>query len=310
MNKVSIILPIYNSEKYLRECLESIMQQTFSNFEVLMINDGSTDASESICKEFVEKDKRFFLYSQKNSGVSVSRNTGLNNATGRYILFVDSDDICEKDMLEIMLENFQEEGLVVFSYNVINKKGKTKIIESNSITTKDDLIFSMCSNNNIGGFLWNKLFDYEIIKKFNIKFDNNIYFYEDFLFIMNYLRYIQKIVYVNKSLYNYRLRKNSLSSKNFNINQLSIFEAYSKILYLINNEQSKDRIKIRYLKSYYLYKNKLSENNFSINYQIISEEKNILKKISKKEKLKFYLNKYFYFINILFNKLKSKSYFS
>ena len=99
-NTISVIVPIYNAELYLEQCLESIKNQTYKNFEVIMIDDGSTDKSQEICKKFSNSDKRFKLICQKNSGVSAARNKGISEATGKYIYFCDSDDFCNIDIFD------------------------------------------------------------------------------------------------------------------------------------------------------------------------------------------------------------------
>lgn len=100
-NKISIIVPVYNVEKYLKVCLDSIKNQTYNNFEVIMINDGSTDKSKKICEEYT-KDARFILINQNNQGLSGARNTGLKNITGEYVLFIDSDDWIEKNCFDLL----------------------------------------------------------------------------------------------------------------------------------------------------------------------------------------------------------------
>ena len=119
METVSIIVPVYNAEPYLKRCLDSLLKQTFSNIEILLINDGSTDNSERIIKEYVKKDKRVHFINQKHKGVSSARNEGLKKSTGNFITLVDADDFVEKNYVEILLEN-QRKGNhdVVLSYHI------------------------------------------------------------------------------------------------------------------------------------------------------------------------------------------------
>ena len=98
--KVSVIVPVYNVEKYLRQCLDSILQQTYQNLEILIINDGSTDGSDAICREYLEKDERISYFAKENTGISDTRNVGIRQATGEYVTFVDSDDWIEKTYIE------------------------------------------------------------------------------------------------------------------------------------------------------------------------------------------------------------------
>lgn len=104
---ISIIIPIYNSDKYLLECLNSVINQSFLDFEVLCVNDGSTDRSKDICEQYVRKDKRFRLYNQENAGVSVARNLGIEQAQGEYLCFLDSDDVIAKDFLRNLFDRMQ-----------------------------------------------------------------------------------------------------------------------------------------------------------------------------------------------------------
>ena len=122
---ISIVIPIFNSEKYLLECLNSVLNQSFSDFEVLCINDGSIDRSKEICEQYVRKDKRFRLYNQKNAGVSVARNLGIEKAQGEYLCFVDSDDVIAKDFLWNLLDRIQgcDASVCDFS-NDLRKLGK------------------------------------------------------------------------------------------------------------------------------------------------------------------------------------------
>ena len=107
-DKISIIIPIYNTEKYLERCIDSVIQQTYRNIEVILVNDGSTDKSSRICNEYVHRDRRIILIEQKNQGAAAARNTGLKHATGDYIGWVDSDDYIEEDMFKSMLDCIHE----------------------------------------------------------------------------------------------------------------------------------------------------------------------------------------------------------
>ena len=105
---ISIVIPVYNAEKYLEQCLNSIKNQTYKNFEVILVNDGSIDNSESICKVFVESDTRFRYYLKANGGASSARNLGLDNAQGNYITFIDADDWVDENHLEVLINNIKE----------------------------------------------------------------------------------------------------------------------------------------------------------------------------------------------------------
>ena len=116
MDKISIIVPVYNVEKYVKKCLESISNQTYKNIEIIIVNDGATDSSESICKEFVESEDRAKLYTKENGGLSSARNHGIKFATGKYVLFIDSDDYIDEGMVEELYKKqmFQFVALLMF----------------------------------------------------------------------------------------------------------------------------------------------------------------------------------------------------
>ena len=136
---ISIIIPIYNSDKYLLECLNSVINQSFLDFEVLCVNDGSTDRSKDICEQYVRKDKRFRLYNQENAGVSVARNLGIEQAQGEYLCFLDSDDVIAKDFLRNLFDRMQGCDASVCDYsNDLRKLGKKE--KHVLVYEKNDLI--------------------------------------------------------------------------------------------------------------------------------------------------------------------------
>ena len=160
-NKVSIIIPIYNSNKYLKECLDSIINQTYSNLEIILIDDGSKDNSFDICEEYAKKDKRIILKKKNNEGVSATRNLGIEICTGKYILFIDSDDYCNENMIEKILYNSQKNDLIICGYNKIYKNKKVHYIVKNKEKNIEDMVIN---DESVGGYLWNKLFKTSIIK--------------------------------------------------------------------------------------------------------------------------------------------------
>lgn len=217
--KYSIIIPIYNSEKTLRRCLDSLMPQTNSDIEVLLINDGSTDLSGDICKEYMQKNRSFRCYSQENAGVSVARNNGLDKAKGKYILFVDSDDYVDANYIEVIDSSLEEENpdLLIFSVAFLN-------CNRNSETMLHDDVY--CSGKNAYKLiafldkqqkmnsLCNKVFINQIISDNHIRFCPDIYDGEDSIFIFNYLLYINRILTKHDILYYAdESSQNSLSRK-------------------------------------------------------------------------------------------------
>lgn len=235
MKKISIIVPIYNAEKYLKECLDSILSQTYKNIEVILIDDGSTDNSYNICQKYVEKYSIFILMKVKNGGVSRARNYGIKKSTGDYLTFVDSDDIIDSNFIEKMVSKINDKTqMVVCNYkNVYKNQSVYNNFDIQDYLPSIDAKKELFKDTSIRGFSCNKLFVTKIIKDNNILFDENIKICEDLLFCFNYLNYIDGIYIINEGLYNYRMRKSSASNK-YNEKDLTIFDAFDK-MYLIDN---------------------------------------------------------------------------
>lgn len=211
---ISIIVPIYNAEKYLKECIESIQNSLYSNLEIILVNDGSTDNSKSIIHEYSKKDKRIIVINQENSGPSAARNTGLKYATGQYIAFVDSDDFVDK---EIYLELYNQIKLSKSDIATIGMKRvylnhKTTLFykfDEKKVFTQKEALEEFFDNNIITFSLCDKLFSKEIIN--GIRLDENIKMCEDQKFVFDCIMNCNSIVSIPKYLYNIRMSDNSLS---------------------------------------------------------------------------------------------------
>ena len=183
-DKVSVIIPIYNTEKYLEKCLESIRTQIYSDIEVIMVNDGSTDGSKNMANSYAERDNRFRLFSQENAGVSAARNHGLDVAEGEYILFVDSDDWLEPQMIEKLVYNMIEYSTDISGCQYDRSTCFTG--ETTEIWNRDIVLQNFLIHKQINGSLVNKLFKKELIE--NKRLDESIKYGEDALFFWkNYL---------------------------------------------------------------------------------------------------------------------------
>lgn len=203
---VSVIIPIYNSEKNIKKCLESIINQTYTNLEIILIDDGSTDNSIEVCQEY--KDDRIKVYKEKNSGPSTARNLGLKQCNGNYIVFVDSDDYIEKNMIEIMLKKIKSDDydICICGYYLVSNSLKKKItITINNNKNFKEIVFDY--KNNVYGYLWNKMFKKNSIEK---KFREDISIREDELFLLDNSNYIKKFTFVKEPLYNYISNESSL----------------------------------------------------------------------------------------------------
>ncbi len=195
---VSVIVPVYNSSKYLRESLSSLQQQTYQDFEVLLVNDGSTDDSLSICEEFASNDARFKVFSKSNGGVSSARNYGLDKAVGKYVTFMDNDDYVYPDWLEHMAREIGDCDLLICNFAQCNRGGQKcrnqQLRERVVCKTRDDF------NRHMGtaidyfcfGQIWRQLFLKSIIDEHHLKFENIQN--EDTLFSYTFFTYVKSVV--------------------------------------------------------------------------------------------------------------------
>lgn len=217
MPAISIIVPVYNAEKYLHRCIDSILSQTFTDFELLLIDDGSTDSSGVICDDYLREDSRVQVFHKENAGVSSARNLGLDNAKGKWITFVDSDDYVSSNFCEILLDN-KDEDLVICSFetfgNIIDKcklKDSYYLKEQLSPTLNEFLLKVHLT------MPWGKIFKKSILDLHNIKFPLNISSTEDTIFVYEYILYISSIKTKSDIVYYYQSIGNGLSSQNISI---------------------------------------------------------------------------------------------
>lgn len=231
---ISIVIPVYNTSDKLDYCLQSIISQDYCDFEVVIINDGSTDLSKEICDSYVNRDKRFRVFHTINQGVSAARNLGISKSMGIYICFIDSDDYIESNYLSYLVEGFQKKNveLSICGY-FIETNSELKDCSNYPYMDMDrtELINSIFSFKGPRAYLWNRLFIRKIILENDIRFDSNIYYGEDNLFIFKYIQHINKAYYLNKPLYHYIINQESatnsrIEAKRFNEKWLSEFYVY------------------------------------------------------------------------------------
>jgi glycosyltransferase involved in cell wall biosynthesis len=243
----SIIVPVYNGELYIAKCLTSILSQTFKNFEVLVVDDGSKDSTNDIIKGFVIKDKRIKLINQNNSGVSVARNTGIKKANGKYILFIDSDDYVLPTYLENLNNQSNEFDLLVTGYSTFGEHEKTMLPSKTGVIQRDEIIRLLFTDEAVSGFPWNKVFLKSILIENEIFFDESIFFAEDLLFALSYISKIECGYVLDTSDYYYFNHQDSATSKittkrKFLV-RLTYIDAMKKSLLLLsNNYQHEQKI--------------------------------------------------------------------
>lgn len=218
---ISIIVPIYNCEKYLSRCVESIIGQTYKNIEIILINDGSIDDSELICLKYKKIDKRITYYKKNNSGVSETRNFGILKAKGKYICFIDSDDYYDAFFIEKLYKRILEDNtqlcLCGFNFDGTNKKSDEHLLLKKYSGINDakkilQALLDVKKQNHISGYIWRCMFLREYIIKNNILF-KKFRQSEDFLFLVELLSKIKKCSVLDEKLYFYMINENSTTHK-------------------------------------------------------------------------------------------------
>ena len=226
---VSVIVPIYNVEEYLEECLESIRNQTYTNIEVILVNDGSTDGSIEICERFCQQDNRFKLLTQENQGLSAARNRGVKESIGEYIMFVDSDDVVKENIVEVLFF-YMNSDVDIVECQITRCKDELVENKPTSIMFKGEsteAILKSIEFKEVKFCAFTKLYRRELVEK--VPFLEG-YIYEDVYTGMNYLKYIRKMVAVDLKGYYYRVRPNSIMTKSFNEKNLDIFTIGKKLI--------------------------------------------------------------------------------
>lgn len=259
MNKIphiSVILPVYNAEQTLVKCIKSILNQDFSDFELIIINDGSNDNSLSICENYTTKDNRIKLLNQANLGVSTARNHGLDNATGKYICFIDADDWVEEGYLsaffkenqnpdkEIVIQSCFEDTQTQFTIKCILPGEVYSSVSFSSIFTQLHILGY--------GYPFAKLYQTNIIKEYNLQFDPNIHFIEDLLFFLNYLQYTQSLRSVSEAQYHYTIHSLSTSlsySHNPYESEIKAYYSEKKILDTLTFKFNLNNLAVDYWKA-------------------------------------------------------------
>lgn len=307
---VTIIVPVYNAEQFITRCIESIVKQSYTNFELILINDGSKDNSEDICKKYVDNDK-VRLINKRNGGVSSARNEGIKNAKGEYITFVDADDWIDRDYVKLLVEHIGENDISMCGYWQEKEDCLYRVVEPGLNNTVSPLIFwNECVEKNINkntieksrpsGFVWRCLFKKKIIIKNELLFNIEVNYSEDLLFLLQYLSInsFEHINYIRDPLYYYNcdndnsachqtVKKGIIQSRTVFIKEL--IEICKK--YFDNSKQ---------------YECKINEIRFGIISEIIRNSKNIKGYRNFKDEL-IQLKKSDIYLEFRFHKLALKS---
>lgn len=295
--KISLIIPVYNVEKYLDKCLNSILCQDYDFFEAIIIDDGSTDNSKDIYNKYVKNDKRFKVIVQKNSGVSAARNAGINIATGDLIMFLDSDDYLNNEVLKKVANEFKKTrylDFLCYGYYLLYKNHFESIVINHDMNDKEIILDNILISNKIGGYLWNKVFLRKKIIENNIKFDEKIHYCEDLVFVNEYFKHTDKPKYLPECLYYYRMRRSSVTFNFEDKKNLSILLSYEYLANIFSdNKKYFENFEYNYLLNYYRLKPILNKTDIRVNFDIVSDEGKILANHNFKEKIRFKFIKYF-----------------
>lgn len=230
--KVSVIVPVYNADKYLRRCIDSILSQTFTDFELLLVDDGSTDGSPAICDGYAARDSRVRVFHKPNGGVSSARNLGLDNTRGEWITFCDADDWASKDYIQNLVIEFTDETIdLVFNYATVSRCGKVdKENYQERLITLSDLPLLFLENDLIWHTSpWSKLFKRSVIEKWQMRFPLEMHIGEDAVFLFSYMMKCNKIRVVCTCDYHYMIYPASSLTRRIN-SFASEYQGYKRIL--------------------------------------------------------------------------------
>lgn len=217
--KISIIIPVYNAEKYLSRCIESVLKCKNKNIEVILVNDGSNDCSKEICELYVKKDKRVNLINQINQGVSVARNSGIKRATGNYIMFLDADDYLVDDYFEIISKEITKDyDFIGFSDYSVNKGEISRDDYPNIDIYSENMntICQMLMGTHLLHTCWGKLYKRELVIEEKVKFPKSVKIGEDYLFVLEFFKHVENGKLVNIPILYYYINAESVMQDNYN----------------------------------------------------------------------------------------------
>lgn len=304
---VSVIIPIYNVEKYLKECLETILSQTYKNLEIILVDDGSPDNCGNICDEYAKKDSRIKVIHKTNGGLSDARNHGIDIANGKYICFVDSDDYIDRYYVEKLYKAVKNNNVKVAQCSILKIDDNKNIIEKYGydnfcIKSGKEIIREQYSKHVVENtVVWNKMYEKELFD--NIRFPVGK-IHEDEFTTYKILYDLKKVAIINDYLYNYRENNNGIMKQKFNIKKFDRLYAYKEKMEFFQNKEEDIFVKVlmryieeirfdyinskKYISNFHEYKSKLLKEYRRV-YSILIMQKNISKKY-KIKLLVFYIS--------------------
>ena len=253
---VSIIIPVYNAENTVGRCIDSILNQDYTDFELLLVNDGSADDSGAICDAYAARDSRIRVFHQANSGVSASRNLALDHAKGMYLQFLDSDDWITTDATGSLVQAMEDgpcDMVVSDFYRVVGDRVSQKgDIEEDGILSREEYAARMMENpaDFYYGVLWNKLYRRSIVEKHHLRMNPQISWCEDFMFNLEYIRHAEHFRAIQIPIYYYVKTKGSLASQSLSISKtvkmkLTVFEDYHRFFKTVLDEEEYEKCRLK-----------------------------------------------------------------
>lgn len=274
---VSVIIPFYNSQKKIKQAIQSIVDQTYENLQILLIDDGSTDHSFPICRDFANVDKRIDIYTGKNMGVSHARNIGLKASKGKYIYFIDSDDYIENNTIETLVTNIErfEADISIIGYSMYWDNGKVQNMsnpETFKVLEHEDAIKEWFSSNLFKGFMWDKMFRSELFK--DVFFPEGLSYMEDVYVGNKLFLKSQRIVYSGKNLYMYYQSDHNITNAAFKKSYLQGLESIKFMIDFSKNNECKydEAAYSRLIQTSYHFIEKIYDSNLEKEYKSELEE--------------------------------------
>ncbi|OUP56312.1 hypothetical protein B5F14_09775 [Faecalitalea cylindroides] len=310
--KVSVIIPIYQVEKYLERCIKSVINQSYKNIEIILIDDGSTDHCPTICDEYAQKDSRIIVIHKQNGGLSSARNSGLSACSGDYVSFIDSDDYIDEHMIETMVKKIETTNSDIVCcgfYFEMDNGYFSKSFMPDLILNRSNAIDALIENTYLNHYSWNKLYKKKVFK--------NVYFpegklFEDIRTTYKLFLNADKVCLIDEYLYHYQIRRNSIISSSKGDKVFEIFNAYQVLkhdlirLYpdkkslIIKSEMN---ILINQYMELYKWRTNVEEFKLQNTYNLFRNDYHMLTQFTMKERLK-----YFFFLTSpkLFCQLKER----
>ena len=308
MPKVTVVVPVFNVEKYLHQCIESLLNQTYRNLEIILVDDGSTDNSGAICDKYRQKDQRIKVIHKCNQGLGFARNSGIKETTSDYVIFMDSDDYADKDMIAELMKPIIDENAdtVIGGFKKVNDEKKVLFTDNyEKKIYRNDAVYNEFFMRILGSSpgkhdvvrmsVWNSVYSMKIIREHNILFPSErVMISEDLIFDAMYYKYAQAVSLISSSKYNYRYNSTSLSEK-YRSNKFQLVnDLYLEMKNRIENTFEKQEEADNRLKTMYLIQLRSCIGQENISGKKTSEKNNSVKKICDNNLVKHIIETYPY----------------